>query len=184
MPKHSFQFHRYISNQKRLLTINEDHMKYYSNIRSLWVSEIFMPNVNETAELMWATYAVSHRTVTNTHLTYVSTMAFFNNSKLQYLWGFFIDTLLLNLWNYKANFNKCYSLFLIKYFSTLSVGISETITYQHCLGGHFVIQTCRLCKIFLCINKSIQNKSVCTVFCLYTIQRKHLSVPEVCLGLL
>lgn len=88
VPNHSFQFHRYISNQKRLLTINEDHMKYYSNLRNLWVSEIFMPNVNETAELMWA-YAVSHRTVTNTHLTYVSTMAFFNNSKLQYLWGFF-----------------------------------------------------------------------------------------------
>uniref|UniRef100_A0A8C2H7V8 Tyrosine-protein kinase receptor n=1 Tax=Cyprinus carpio TaxID=7962 RepID=A0A8C2H7V8_CYPCA len=49
----------YISNQKRLLTINEDHMKFYSNLRNL--------------------------TVTNTHLTYISTMAFFNNSKLQYL---------------------------------------------------------------------------------------------------
>ncbi|XP_051750852.1 neurotrophic tyrosine kinase, receptor, type 2b [Ctenopharyngodon idella] len=49
----------YISNQKRLYTITEDHMKFYSNLRNL--------------------------TVTNTHLTYVSTMAFFNNSKLQYL---------------------------------------------------------------------------------------------------
>lgn len=32
-----FAFHSYISNQKRLFTINEDHMKFYSNLRNLWV---------------------------------------------------------------------------------------------------------------------------------------------------
>ncbi|KAI7813569.1 hypothetical protein IRJ41_021149 [Triplophysa rosa] len=49
----------YITNQQRLFTITEDHLKFYSNLRNL--------------------------TVTNSQLTSVSTMAFFNNSKLQYL---------------------------------------------------------------------------------------------------
>lgn len=49
----------YITNQNKLFTITEDHMKFYSNLRNL--------------------------TVTNTQLTSVSMMAFFNNSKLQYL---------------------------------------------------------------------------------------------------
>ncbi len=78
--------------------------------------------------------------------------------------SFFIDTL-LHLQNYKANLNKCYSLFLINYFSTLSVGISETITYQHCLGGHFVIQTCRLCKILFFYIKKNPYKTKVYVQC-------------------
>lgn len=86
---HSFPFHSYISNQKRLFTINEDHMKFYSNLRNLWVFDILrswkMLTLYRRAGIMWA-FTVLHRTVTNTHLTYVSTMAFFNNSKLQYLW--------------------------------------------------------------------------------------------------
>ncbi|KAI4902515.1 hypothetical protein NFI96_013141 [Prochilodus magdalenae] len=49
----------YISNQNRLFIITEEYMKFYTNLRNL--------------------------TVTNTHLTSVSTKAFANNAKLQYL---------------------------------------------------------------------------------------------------
>ncbi|XP_076868192.1 neurotrophic tyrosine kinase, receptor, type 2b isoform X2 [Brachyhypopomus gauderio] len=49
----------YITNQNKLFAITEDYMKFYTNLRNL--------------------------TVINTHLTAVSTKAFGNNAKLQYL---------------------------------------------------------------------------------------------------
>ncbi|XP_023839265.1 BDNF/NT-3 growth factors receptor-like [Salvelinus sp. IW2-2015] len=49
----------YIANQNRLFDINDNSLKYYSNLRNL--------------------------TVTNTKLTSISSQAFFNNTRLQYL---------------------------------------------------------------------------------------------------
>ncbi|XP_029512247.1 BDNF/NT-3 growth factors receptor-like isoform X4 [Oncorhynchus nerka] len=49
----------YIANQNRLFDINDNSLKYYSNLRNL--------------------------TVTNTRLTSISSQAFFNNTRLQYL---------------------------------------------------------------------------------------------------
>ncbi|KAL0965787.1 hypothetical protein UPYG_G00285700 [Umbra pygmaea] len=49
----------YIANQKKLFNINDDSLKYYSNLRNL--------------------------TVINTRLTSISSQAFYNNTRLQYL---------------------------------------------------------------------------------------------------